>query len=60
MTENTCNCDEFKKALEKGSGDDAYFAAIWSDKTTYEIAGETINFCPWCGKNAPQRKEQNE
>jgi len=57
MTENTCNCDQFKKACQPGSGADAYFPAIWSGETNYEIGSEPIKFCPWCGKTLPTHPE---
>ena len=58
--EPTCTCDEFKNALEMGSGDDMYFPAISVDEGKYQIGCVPINFCPWCGMNVPERKEHNE
>jgi hypothetical protein len=52
----TCTCDEFKKALVDGSGDDMYFPAISPDREKYEIGCVPINFCPWCGKKVRDAK----
>lgn len=62
MTDNTCNCDEFKKAREPGTDNEGYMAAICltDNKTGFEIGliENPIKFCPWCGKKVPERKDR--
>jgi hypothetical protein len=53
MTESTCSCDEFKKALEASEKTgEQYFPAISTEE--WETRFTPINFCPWCGKRVPE------
>jgi len=61
MSEEYCNCDEFKKACEFGSTDGCIEDTQESDPAIeFNLIGNIvtpIKFCPWCGKNVPKRKE---
>ena len=56
VTDNICNCDEFKKALENGSAEgciecEGVRLIEWCDDGYYTGNMEhAIKFCPWCGK----------
>lgn len=72
MTDNTCNCNEFKKACQPGSTYGCIEDTEESDPAIeFNLIGsiETpINFCPWCGKivlkhhpeKVPRKEENNE
>ena len=48
VTEDTCNCDEFKEAITPGTCQECYLPAI--NKGKIGIIEKPIKFCPWCGK----------
>lgn len=61
MTENICNCDEFKAACKSGS---TYGRADDIDESDPAIECDhignidvCIKFCPWCGKKVPEQKD---
>ena len=53
MTNNICNCDEFKKVLKFGIGEEVYiaqFIPVEDDrKWTIGTQETPVKFCPWCG-----------